>query len=174
MGHHKDISPNSFFVCNLGPWKGITHEEWIREVKHAGQLPQSVPEEIADAFEICLGTIMYGWLYYPLITVGASKLFALRETMARIACTRYGASKRKSETFADCIAYLGQHGFIEAKDADRWKACREIRNIWAHPDRQYILPPSHALGAVETFVVDARLLFPDVAAAPGHSLHSKP
>ena len=166
MSHHKDITPESFLACNMGPWRGITHEKWIQKVKQVGQLPTNVPKEIADAFEVCLGTIMYGWLYYPLMTVGLSKLYTLRETMARTVCQQRGASKAKTEKFAHCIDCMSRHSLIEAKDVDHWQRCRDLRNDWSHPDRQYILPPGHALAAVEAFVTDARLLFQKAAVFP--------
>lgn len=47
-----------------------TPNAWI-EAHLQPQLSPNVPQEIASLFEVARGAMIYGWFFYPLITLGA-------------------------------------------------------------------------------------------------------
>ena len=161
----KTITADSFLQSDFRPMvdsrgQPYPYESWIALVKRTGTLPSSVPEPIANAFEICVGTIIYAWLYWPLLAIGFEKLLMLREMLARSACQKYGATESQTKNYVDCITYLVANGHISASQKEAWDIGRKMRNASAHPEKASLYLPWHAELMLETFVADATLLFP--------------
>lgn len=161
----KDITTSSFLETDFKPivgpdMKPLSYAVWIEIVTRAGTLPPTVPTQIAEAYEPYLGAIMYGWLYWPLLTMGIDKVLGLRETMARTACKIHGGSNNKTKTYELCIDYLFLHALIPPERRAKWDAGRSLRNSLSHPERRTIFGPWDAIVMLEAFVVDAALLFP--------------
>ena len=130
----------------------MSQEIWLRE-HLAPKLNPEVPENIAALYEVARGAMIYGWFFYPLITLGAEQCMRVLETAVRICCENNGI-KTKSEskdgkvfdtTFTKNIKALIKKNIIPEKDEKMWMAAKDIRNYASHPERQSILPPGMTL-----------------------------
>ena len=167
----KDITATTFLESDFKPIVGpdrkpLSYEAWIEIVKRAGTLPSTVPTKIAEAYEPYLGSIIYGWLYWPLLTMGIDKVLALREALARAICEKHNASRKESRTFENCIDFLFAKGLIPQERRGKWDAGRALRNSLAHPDGRTIFMPMDAIVILEAFVQDAAILFPPIPGSP--------
>ena len=130
----------------------MTQEIWLRE-HLAPKLNPEVPENIAALYEVARGSMIYGWFFYPLITLGAEQCMRVLETAVRICCENNGIQirtegkdgKTYDTTFAKNIRALIKKGIIPAKDEKLWMAAKDIRNYASHPESQAILPPGMTL-----------------------------
>lgn len=52
---------------------GLTEDVWVDETMKP-QLVAAVPEDVVRLFEIARGSILYGWLFYPLLTLASEQL----------------------------------------------------------------------------------------------------
>lgn len=162
-----DIAADPYRATGKGPASGPnTYEKWVALVKRAARLPAEVPREIADVFEACVGAVMCGWVYQPLLVLGTDKVVTLRESLARAACQRHGATTGMTRRFADCIAYLFTHGLLPPERRATWEL---DQRGWSLPERG---TPDHALRFIKAFAQDARILFPAAALAPACSRRS--
>lgn len=101
--------------------------------------------------------MIYGWFFYPLITLAAEQFPRIQEAAARAACqqrqlipARTSKSGKPIEPkFSEIIEALAKGGVIGQADRPRWEAARELRNLSSHPSRQSIFSPGMAIGALE-------------------------
>lgn len=121
--------------------------EWARMILEP-KLNETVPTEVVELFEVARGTIIYGWFFYPLFTVGSEHLFHVHEAAVTHRCKEAGAPK-KTKTFAEKIDWLLGQGFIEGRRQIQWTAVRQLRNSAAHKKNQSIFDPTMAVRNVE-------------------------
>jgi len=145
----------------------IAEDKWVRACLNP-QLKPIVPQEIRDLFEVARGSMIYGWFYYPLITLAKEQFARIMETAARERCRQLGIAparitkkgEKKELPFADVIEALVTHGTISAEDHLKWHLTRKVRNESSHPERQSIINPAMALYSVEGTVDAINKLFP--------------
>ena len=117
------------------------------------QLSPNVPQEIAALFEVARGSMIYGWFFYPLITLGAEQCYRVLEAAVRKRCEQAGIpTKRQNKKgklfevrFVDNIESLITAGIIQAAARPHWEVIRQLRNIASHPESQMILTPGIAI-----------------------------
>ncbi len=144
----------------------VTDEIWVRACLKP-QLESSVPENIAALFEVVRGSMVYGWFFYPLITLATEQCHRVVEAGARLRCEQLGlATKRVGKDgksldmkFADIVQSLVNAGAISRSDQPRWNSVRKLRNRSSHPARQTILSPGMALSIVEIAATFLNRLF---------------
>lgn len=125
-----------------------TPDNWIG-VHLQPQLSPTVPQEIASLFEVARASMIYGWFFYPLITLGAEQCYRVLEAAVRKRCEQAGIpTKRQTKKgklidlrFVENIESLMKAGIIDGTDRPRWEAIRNLRNIASHPNSQTILAP---------------------------------
>jgi hypothetical protein len=93
---------------------GIELPDWFTEAKGI-MLTNSVPREVRAMFEVCRGAIIYGWYFYPLLTVGTEQLFRLLEFAVRAKLKAMGIASSKS-SFSKAINLLGGRGVLGKED----------------------------------------------------------
>lgn len=159
--HHgfKRITPENWLepdVTKLFP--DIPPRSWV-EAHLAPNLSPQVPEDILALFEVARGAIIYGWFFYPLLTLGAEQTQRVMEAAARQRCLELGIAqpkvnqktgRRTEPRFFEQIEALVARGTIGPGEAQRWKATRNLRNHASHPGRQTILSPGMAWGTLHT------------------------
>jgi hypothetical protein len=141
---------------------GIPAQQWV-EATLKPQLSPQVPEEVRALFEAARALFIYSWYFYPMATAGAEQLFRVMEAAARERCRQLGlpvaianaSGKSRPTNFSANIHALQNAGQIDAADATRWEATRELRNMSSHPQRQQILPPGMT---IESLAADADLV----------------
>ena len=131
----------------------MTPDAWI-EAHLRPKLKPNVPEEIASLFEVTRGSMIYGWFFYPLITLATEQCFRVLEAAARKRCEKAGIPTKRPtkkgkiiyKSFVENIESLVKAGIIETKDRSDWNVARQLRNIASHPDSQMILAPGATIG----------------------------
>lgn len=135
---------------------GLIEDVWVAEAMKP-QLVGAVPEEVVRLFEVARGSILYGWFFYPLLTLASEQLHRVQEAAVRARCKMAGIPLTKtlkdgsvrSRSFAELIGEIAGRGIIRHDERGTWDATRNLRNMSSHPERQMILPPGHALAAIE-------------------------
>lgn len=144
-------------------------QAWIDAVYDA-KLITAVPEEIKALTEVARGALVYGYLFYPLITLGTDQVFRVLEAAVRIKCEQLKISTETVKPngqsspvpYATLIRTLSDRGVIPAADMQRWLAGKDLRNMSSHPSRQWIINPGQALTMLRTTVEEINGLFADV------------
>ncbi|SRR6266581_147350 len=131
-------------------------EYWVKRCQFATLTPE-VPTDIADLLEVARGAMIYGWFYYPLLTLGVEQCFRCLETAARIRAKQLGIPTERidpkrgpiPETFARLVRQLHQTGAIRSDDLLRWDVGRDLRNLVSHPGQQMIFMPGQVVGLLD-------------------------
>lgn len=145
-------------------------DAWIRMVLKP-RLSQDVPIDVRRLYEVAQGSLAYGFLFYPLLTLATEQVFRVGEAALREKCVEMGAASEMR--FAQRIEWLAERGVISAIDQERWSGARELRNSTSHPGRQMILPPGAALSLFTRMADDINKLFSSgtPTASAGGPLH---
>jgi predicted nuclease with RNAse H fold len=146
---------------------GLTEDKWVPVVMEP-KLISTVPEDVVRLFEIARGSILYGWFFYPLLTLAEEQLYRVQEAAVRERCKLAGIplevtrkGKGASRRFADLIRELAARGFISADAVDRWEAVRKLRNWSSHPQRPTIVPPGMVIEGIDATARMINQLFAD-------------
>jgi len=130
---------------------------WINYVLEP-RLSDQVPKEVMALFEVARATIAYGFLFYPLFTLGLEQLTRVGEAAIVKKCEieKSPLSKRR---FANGIEWLAQHSFLTQAKKRIWHSMRDTRNFASHPNSQSILPPGLVLGFLEKYAETINSLY---------------
>jgi hypothetical protein len=128
------------------------------ETVFAPRLSERVPEDIQRLFAVARGAVLYGYLFYPLYTLGMEQLFRVGEAAVASRCEQLGMPKDKKR-FSDCIEWLTERAVFDGVQSSRWHALRRLRNSASHPDRQSIVTPDQAIGVLGRVAEDINALF---------------
>lgn len=153
-----DSSSTSFGTLSLaGEPVPIVASDLLKMIMKP-QLRSAVPDEIQVLFEVARGTMVYGWFFYPLYTLGAEQLFRVTETAVILKCTKM-ESPKLIDTFAKRIKWLVDREVILQIETNEWNALRKLRNITSHPEYQSIIMPGMAINLIERTVDRINSLF---------------
>jgi hypothetical protein len=134
-------------------------EDYV-EAMLAPKLSRDVPEDIQKLFEVARAAMLYGYLFYPLYTLGMEQLFRVGEAAVASRCEQLGIPKDK-ETFSDRIDWLAERGFFSRGVFSAWHTVRRLRNSASHPDGQSITTPASAISFLNGVAEDINALFDD-------------
>jgi hypothetical protein len=153
----------------------LTPDSWV-EHNMEPQPGPNVPTDIAALFEVARGAMVYGWFFYPLITLAAEQCSRVLEAGVKACCVAHGIPTQRLDknghplrtnsgrpidtTYSENIAMLIKAEIIPASETDLWKASRELRNMFSHPERQMIFPPGITLGMLLMTADRLNKLFP--------------
>jgi hypothetical protein len=132
-----------------------TPEAWVGGFSRV-QLDARVPQEIAALFEVARGAMIYGWFFYPLMTLGAEQCYRVMEAGIRARCAQLGipvvvAQKDgtgRPVSFGRLMQTLTERGLIRDDDKALWDIAKDLRNWASHPEAQTILTPPYAHSAL--------------------------
>ena len=146
-------------------FSGITEEAWVSAAMEP-KLIATVPAEVIRLFEVARGSILYGWFFYPLLTLASEQLHRVQEAAVRERCKLAGIpieqqknGRRLDRSFKKLIADLNTKGIIPSDEMRAWNAVRELRNSSSHPERQSIMPPGHAIAGIDATARQINQLF---------------
>lgn len=114
-------------------------------------LSASVPKSVAGLFEVARGTVLYGFYFYPLYTLGLEQLFRVTEAALTAKCQDLGAPAGVA-SFQRRIGWLVSRQAIRGSDRVRWDAIRMLRNSASHPSAPSILPPAEVVHVFRSLV----------------------
>jgi hypothetical protein len=135
----------------------VRDETWLKACLKP-QLKTDVPNEVVAMYEVARGSMIYGWFFYPLITLATEQFHRVQETAAREKCRHLGIAPAKftkkgtllEPKHSEVIEALVRHGTIKKSDEVRWHAARRLRNSSSHPQHQSILLPGMSLGVLKS------------------------
>lgn len=144
----------------------VTEEIWIRDHLKP-QLISGVPNEVRGLFEVARAAIIYGWYFYPLLTLGSDQLFRTLEAAAYHCCLKHDIpveftdkNGEKRPFYYDVqVKRLVEMGIIPAEERSRWEGARRLRNSASHPKWQSIFNPSTSLSMLTLVAEDINRLF---------------
>ena len=153
----------------------LTPDSWV-DHNMQPQLGPNVPANIAALFEVARGAMVYGWFFYPLITLAMEQCSRVLEAGVKACCSGHGIPTQRLDkngsplrtkngrlidtSYSENIAMLIDAKVIPPNDADLWKIARELRNLFSHPERQMMFPPAHTLAMLQTTSDRLNELFP--------------
>jgi hypothetical protein len=120
----------------------ITGEDWLDRMLQP-KLNDNVPEEVQALFEVARGTLIYGFLFYPLYTLGTEQLMRVGEAAITHRCNQLGAPSG-ADRFARKLQWLKKRSVIAGDDAFLWGVTCDLRNTSSHARSQSILMPHDA------------------------------
>jgi len=144
---------------------GFTEEVWVSMVMEP-KLIDTVPESVVRLFEVARGSVLYGWFFYPLLTLASEQLHRVQEASVRERCKLAGIpietlnrGKLAPRRFAVLIRELSARGIIPPDSVHLWEGVRKLRNASSHPKNQMIIVPGDAAASVEATAREINQLF---------------
>ena len=135
----------------------ISGSEWV-ELTSTPKISDSVPRDIHRMFEVARGAMIYGYFFYPLLTLGEQHLYRAIEAAVTLKChSLQGPAGR--ETLSQKLDWLLEHGSLTASQRQDWDSLRIARNEASHPRFQSIILPNFALFMLGDVAKEINLLF---------------
>ncbi len=128
-------------------------------------LSPKVPADIVRLYEMARAAVCYGYLFYPLYTLGFEQLSRCADSAMKLRLEQVDA-KASGESFEKRIEWAAQNGIIETASVNLWHSIRRLRNEGSHSDGRTILPPSWAIGHLDTTVELINSLYDPSAVRP--------
>lgn len=142
-----------------GSTRQLSAEDWARRML-AVELAEQVPVEVRRLFAVARGSLLYGFYFYPLFTLGTEQLFRVAEAAVRHKCQELGLkSRKKYPDFYDFVGLLIGQGIIPSENEGRWDTLRNLRNLVSHPEDQNIFSPGIAIDLLRGVAADISELF---------------
>lgn len=151
----KKLGLHNWTIPDVPKFFSITETTWLSQVMEP-QLIEAVPDEIKRLFEVARGSILYGWFFYPLLTLASEQLYRVQEAALKERCKIGGIKtyqlKKNGDVwdrkFSDLINDLHKAGLIDDEARSAWDNVRSLRNLTSHPERQSINVPSAAVASI--------------------------
>jgi hypothetical protein len=132
------------------------------------QLGPNVPSDVAALFEVARGAMIYGWFFYPIITLSAEQCLRVLEAGVKACCESHRILTKKRNkkgelldtSYSDNLKKLKKHRVIPESGENLWNVARKLRNLTSHPERQIILPPGITWGVLQATADRLNELFP--------------
>lgn len=140
-----------------GSIRSLSRDEWARRILEP-QMNDSVPLEIRRLFEVARGTMLYGYLFYPIFTLASEQLYRVAESAVSMKYAAKGAPKG-TRNFEGKINWLADHFVIAKSEKQKWHAIRGLRNLSSHPEQQTVSTPIHAVDMLNSIVQKINALF---------------
>lgn len=117
--------------------------EWVHDLLKVN-LDPVVPLPIRKLFETARGTLIYGLMFYPLLTIGTEQLFRVLEAAVTNKCVAMNAPANLKKFYSK-LKWLSDNQTISQDRHKRWDAIRQLRNHVSHLHDQNIFDPNTAL-----------------------------
>jgi hypothetical protein len=165
----KRITPENFICADLSRAFGLADANqwigWFNEIC----VGDHVPEPVRRLFELARGSMIYGWLYYPLLSVGFEQCGRCLEAGVRHAAALYFDSPppdRQKTPYRSLVRRMIAAGHIPKAHEAQWLAAVQLRNAAAHPTTPTIWMPGNARATLGTTADRLNGLFDSVKPAP--------
>jgi hypothetical protein len=137
-----------FFECDPtnGIFPGLSLETRYEFVSQYCSLHDGVPEDVHSYFNAIVTLYLYGWLYYPFHTLASERSFFVVEMALRKRLPPQKLNKRgRDPRFLRALLEEAERVGLLQGSAVNVGAFVEMRNHFAHPKMQEIMPPGMAL-----------------------------
>src|SRR5262249_52621903 len=111
-------------------------------------------------FEVARSCIVYGYLCYPLVTLGVEQLHRVLEAAVRMKAKALNFPSSGSLSYSRAILWLVDKNIIDKNDLQDWDSMRWLRNYSSHPNMQTIHHPGTALETLANVAERINSLYP--------------
>lgn len=148
MGKFKTITAESYFQPSIPIGLMVAEGVYVRPATlldflrplDAIQLGDGVPGEVVDLFEVAKGASAYGYLYWPLFTVGVHYAILAVEAALHERYRRNGGPDRNA-TMGVTIPFLERKGLLPESQREYFTIAQKLRNEFSHPKFALITGP---------------------------------
>jgi hypothetical protein len=151
----------SLIFCEMNKKTGdvsfMSGSDWAKYFLEP-QLNPQVPIPVQRLFEVARGTLIYGFFFYPLFTLGIEQLSRVSESAITEKCLLLSIKKRK-DSFIEKLKALKNQNFITETDFEYWDKTRHLRNYFSHPENQNLFPPGISFEMLKTTTQKINELF---------------
>ena len=128
---------------------------WIEKISEPTLLP-AINREVHSLFEVARSCIIYGYLCYPLLTLGTEQVHRVAETAVRVRAKEVGwkpgeqtyGERSDLPNFRIAIQHLQKMEVIPLDASRWWEIAVWLRNHASHPTMQTIHLPSTAISTL--------------------------
>lgn len=158
-----DPTLSSFMYQSLedGSIRSPLGDEWAETIL-AVALSDQVPLEVRQLFVVARASLIYGYFFYPLYTLGVEQLFRVADAAVQHKCRELGVlpeTSLENLPFSNGVAHLVKQKAIPEAARPSWDALVKLRNVASHPKDQAILPPGIVLEELRHIGADIDGLF---------------
>lgn len=137
----------------------ITGQGWVQRI-FKPKLEATVPFEIQRLFEVARGTMVYGYLFFPIYTLSIEQLFRVIDTSVTLKCKLLSAPQKTVKGKLEAkVNWLIDGKFIPETEGEELHRFRKLRNSSSHPNNQSIIYPTMALNLLSSIVTIINSLF---------------
>jgi hypothetical protein len=150
--------PDEISIKTLGMRGQTDKERWVQfcsEIINI-DLIGTAPIEVKKMFEVSKGIIIYGYLFYPLFTVGLEQMYRVAESAIKYKCLEIGCNNKN---FNQGIKKLNECGLLDKEQINDWEYIRGARNRASPPMDQTIFTPGMILGFLKMVSKNINALF---------------
>lgn len=151
------VSRMFYGLFKYGTRYSPTGDDWARMILEI-TLGDYVPTEVTDLFAVARGALVYGFLFYPLYTLGLEQVFRTAEAAVSLRCKLGGELDTKA-SFYEKIEWLKRQSLLSETETEKWHLVRKARNSSSHLEEQQIIPPGVSVGQVKDIVAMINSLF---------------
>lgn len=152
VSYFKKLSPDT------GELEAINRNDWFTRFMQP-TLSKKVPEDVVKLYEAARGAMTYGYLFYPLFTLGIAQITRVGECAIRTRCKVDNLPKSKTKKFELMIIALAEQHIIDSEQIMKWNLIRQFRNSSTHQTQQIIMMPQFALRLLKLVTNEINLLF---------------
>lgn len=156
-----ETDPTLRLFVRLSPTSGQPHpmtgDDWARPILQPA-LAETVPLEVRELFEVARGTLVYGYFFYPLYTIGYEQLFRVADAATLHKCRMMSAPPTLS-SFRQRVDWLAARKLWTEQEKQVWLEFVTLRNYTSHPEYQPIQLPGMAISTLQQVVDYINALF---------------
>lgn len=134
-----------------------TADEWFENI-HSLKIREDLPEELKRLMTVAQGSMIYGYFYYPLFTLGAEQFTRIADTAIKIKCESLNCPK-EIKNFRQKIHWLFEQGEFNEDEKKQWLGAVKLRNKVSHPDDQWTITPAMAINLMRNLYLKIEKLF---------------
>ena len=134
-----------------------TADEWFENI-HSLKIREDLPEELKRLMAVAQGSMIYGYYYYPLFTLGAEQFTRIADTAIKIKCECLNCP-RQIKTFKQKVDWLFEQSKFSEAEKNQWLGTVKLRNKLAHPKDQWAITPAMAIDLMNNLYMKIEKLF---------------
>lgn len=139
-------------------WGCKTHEDFLQQFLVKGKFHKDVSEDIIKEYTTVEHLVAHSFYYYPMFDEAFSKTTRIFEMAVKISCNQLGV-KPSGKGHIPLYAYISKLKEHYGDLSGDWERERELRNLFAHPEKHFFMGPINRFYAFQHFINIINKLF---------------
>lgn len=118
-------------------------EMWMESVLEI-QLNEKIPETVRNQYRMCQFSMVYGSLFYPILSLASEHLYRILENALDLKCKDMGLATEKW-TFDAKVDKLVEENVLDEQNGFLWHNVKNIRFFVSHAGGGEVSAPNEAL-----------------------------